>query len=212
MARQAALGQRRFQRFSLSQPYRSPSSLPLIHQSLCRRHSSDTICTSRLHLLVHACSPSCFVFDGAVMLLRKACTVPTPSMYRVSCLARRNIAAEMQSLRTPNVATPVPNASLIQTISIPDCTASSVFPALLDGLAHALVVLLAVVLVQIRCLDVGRRAGVGIVKQTVFAMLVWVMRRLGGTAHLWMLVKMAATSYVGLQRFCRMSRHNSPVA
>lgn len=50
---------------------------------------------------------------------------------------------------------------------MPDCTASSVFPALLDCLAHALVVFLAVVLVQIRCLDVGRRAGVGIVKQTV---------------------------------------------
>ena len=27
-----------------------------------------------------------------------------------------------------------------------------------------------------------------------------------------MLVRMAATSYVGDQRFCRMSRHNSPLA
>jgi hypothetical protein len=73
----------------------------------------------------------------------------------------------MQSLSTPNVATPMPNASLNHINSIPACTESSVFPALLDRLAHALVVFLAVVLVQIRCLDVGRRAGVGIVKQTV---------------------------------------------
>jgi len=29
--------------------------------------------------------------------------------------------------------------------------------------------------------------------------------------YLWILVKIAATSYVGLQRFWRMSKHNSPV-
>ena len=32
-----------------------------------------------------------------------------------------------------------------------------------------------------------------------------------GITYLWMLVRMAATSYVGYQRFCRISRHNSPV-
>jgi hypothetical protein len=73
----------------------------------------------------------------------------------------------MQSPSAPKVATPMPNASLNHINSIPDCTECSVFPALLDRLTYALVVLLAVVLVQIRCLDVGRRAGVGIVKQTV---------------------------------------------
>ena len=31
-------------------------------------------------------------------------------------------------------------------------------------------------------------------------------------AHLWMLVNIAATSYVGLHRFCKMSRHRSPLA
>src|SRR5690348_11191372 len=30
--------------------------------------------------------------------------------------------------------------------------------------------------------------------------------------HLWILVKIAATSYVGLHRFWRMSRHSSPLA
>lgn len=30
--------------------------------------------------------------------------------------------------------------------------------------------------------------------------------------YLWMLVKTAATSYVGLHLFCKMSKHNSPVA
>jgi hypothetical protein len=73
----------------------------------------------------------------------------------------------MQPLSTPKVATPMPNASLNHINSIPDCIESSVFPALLDRLAHTLVVFLAVVLVQIRCLHVGRRAGIGIVKQTV---------------------------------------------
>jgi hypothetical protein len=34
----------------------------------------------------------------------------------------------------------------------------------------------------------------------------------GSLSKLCTLVKIAATSYVGLQRFCRMSRHNSPVA
>ena len=31
------------------------------------------------------------------------------------------------------------------------------------------------------------------------------------TTHLWILVKIAATSYVGLQRFCKISKHSSPV-
>lgn len=30
-------------------------------------------------------------------------------------------------------------------------------------------------------------------------------------SYLWILVRIAATSYVGLQRFCKMSRHSSPV-
>jgi len=39
-----------------------------------------------------------------------------------------------------------------------------IIPALLHRLPHSLGVLLAVVLVQVRCLHVGRRAGVGVVE------------------------------------------------
>lgn len=35
---------------------------------------------------------------------------------------------------------------------------------------------------------------------------------LGSCSRLWTLVKIAATSYVGDHRFCRMSRHSSPFA
>ena len=44
---------------------------------------------------------------------------------------------------------------------------SLVFPALLDRLAYSLGVLLSVVLVEIRGLDVGGGAGVGIVEETI---------------------------------------------
>lgn len=35
---------------------------------------------------------------------------------------------------------------------------------------------------------------------------------LGSCSKLWILVKMAATSYVGLHLFCRISKHSSPLA
>lgn len=85
----------------------------------------------------------------------------------------------------------------------------SVLPALLDRLFDAFRVLFSVVFIEVRCFDVGRRACVGIVQKTIHVRIVGGLENI---AHLWILVNTAATSYVGLHLFCRISKHSSPVA
>lgn len=91
----------------------------------------------------------------------------------------------------------------------------SIIPTLLHRLPDPLRILLATILVQIRSLHICRWAGVWIVKQTATGHRLIsnpIMSSSLEITNLCILVKMAATSYVGLQRFCKMSRHSSPVA
>lgn len=87
----------------------------------------------------------------------------------------------------------------------------SVFPAFLHRFPNPLCIFLAVIFVEVRCFDIGWRARVGIVKETIGCIRAQFLL-LSVHSYLWMLVSTAATSYVGLHLFCRMSRHSSPVA
>lgn len=121
-----------------------------------------------------------------------------PIMYRVSCRKRSNAQTEMQfPCHFSLVATPMPNASLnSHSTSIPLYHLQSVLPTLLDRLAHTLVVLLAVVLVQVGCFDIGGRTSVGVVEKTMHCVSICsihLLNRIQPT-HLWILVRMAATS------------------
>lgn len=51
-------------------------------------------------------------------------------------------------------------------------TRNLILPTLLDGFSHALAILLAILLVQIRGFDVGRRGCVGIIQQTGIALVI----------------------------------------
>lgn len=82
-----------------------------------------------------------------------------------------------------------------------ESTSSSIIAAHLD----APLVLLLVVLEQCRGLDIGR-AGVSYTPLNRTNLLGF-----GSLSRLCTLVRMAATSYVGDHRFCRMSRHSSPL-
>lgn len=92
-------------------------------------------------------------------------------------------------------------------------TRSLVLPALLHCLPDTLRVLLPIILIQVRCLDIGRGASVRVIQKAALCQYpVVITVTILIHPYLWMLVKTAATSYVGLHLFCRMSRQSSPVA
>jgi len=131
------------------------------------------------------------------------CISRTRNINRPPCRERRNAIA-IKSCDVPKLC------SLNLTLPAAVNSSRSIVPRFLNTLAYPLCVFFPVVLVEIRCFDVGWRGGVRIVQETTKLSLFQLS--LVSKPYLWILVKTAATSYVGLHLFCRMSKHSSPVA